>query len=526
MSGVFPALPEDFGGVAACGASSCGEFHSWGLVGNLSVSEGALGTALVSFEHNTNGGMESACFVWWVFIDGAAAGTIQPGEIWESAPLGDGGHEVEIVQVLASFGAAPDFGGDLLGRRVRLEWSRSTAIDLDSYQVAWDEGDPMASVDTILATIDEIAIGEVTESGTPGDGAVAISGAWNGPVPINDTLTVEVTSTGWETSGAGLTTTGEIIEGVSQSIGNGLVVTWLSPRDDYSTGQQFNVEIGPSNRFISPEELPDETYRFAVRALDSAGNASAFSSAASITIDAPPDAPSGVSLAWDADESEVVFTFTAGAGAASHVLLTNYDTEFDVLRDFVMEDGPIAVASSPFELPIGDARGALFAYLRAVDSGGQVEQNATLLSVEITDEFPEDLPTPTIVSGRSGAGGTLIASYEFDQRDIAGDAIPTEFNLYISATGSIDDATLDVENEPLPEIGADEAFPIFAAHATTSVQTVAQYLSIALVLVTVTIVDDEPVETRTEGPRSPWFGPVTPDATAPSAPTITGVSIV
>ena len=509
--------PERVGGVMACGASAAGRRQARGMVRNLDVQEGELGALLVSFEFDSP--LPPDCFYFPVYTDGVPRSTALPGQALLVDPLGDGGHEVEVLPVRVLGGIAPILWGDVRGRRVLLAWSRAAEADVVAYEVGWDAGDAGASSPTVLARVEEMRTDRVVEAAGATGGRVSVRGSWQAEAR-NGLLTLAVSEEGdallWTLSqGAEELAAGEVTAEAAQTLISGLVVVWHDALEDYGAGDEWEFWLGPHNQYLTTEELAGDTYRFAVRVVDAAGNASDWSSWRSVAVEGGPEAPADAAIEWDAATRTVRATWTDPAGAtASQVLIyINYNSLFERLEDYVLEEGEIAAVSLGVEeyelvLPEG-VNGEVLAYVRTRNTAGVIERNARLLRATATAEVVATLAAPLITEVAAAAGGALSAAWQVNIEE----ATPAALVFYSSQAGSWDDA---VEEEVAwDDLGA-EGFPLTAGMWTSSnTFGTAQYLAVRA---------KDGAGNLT--PQGDWVGPAMPDASAPAAVSITSAAAV
>jgi hypothetical protein len=209
--------------------------------------------------------------------------------------------------------------------------------------------------------------------------------------------------------------------------------------DSFDPDESDSVPViaGFDNVYVS-DALPNGTYRYAVRSIDTAGNTSALSTAASITIVTPLAPPINPAVAitalnnirWTwAEPTDLRVTDVA---VYSNIRLLPDDTA--VVEEFVIEDQPLVTVlveaseyifdTTNLVLPAGFP---VLSYLRNRGSLGEPEENnATLLRLRIDASPVSLLPAPRIVTGRPGPGGVIRLLVEID----ISAGVPASFDIY------------------------------------------------------------------------------------------------
>jgi hypothetical protein len=507
--------PEEIGGLAACGASVTGNRYADGRVRNIKIVAGELGSASVSFLWDGHDGPDAPAHVFYLIVDGEARGTIRPGTLNVTEPLGGGGHEINILPARATDGNPPDIVGNLCGSRVLLTWLQVSDADVRQYNIYWDSGTGTVDPVTPLASVTQYEFAKKSlstpDTGT-GTGRVSIIGIYAGD-PRNETLTLEITASGatrnWSIkSGSTALSSGEVLEGVAQELLPGLTVRWHDPVSDYDSGDVYNVNVGIRTRYITTEELAAGTYKFKVAAVDEAGNIGDLSSEVSVPVDPPPAAVESPAMTWDANTGEITFTWTDASDTATVHIYTNYHTGFQELRDYVMEDGPLATVSAGVEThsfaPV--SRGTFCAYIRAMDSSGDRESNATLLTVEALDVPVALIDAPVIEKVTVASGSKVTAHYNQSRYN----GTPAALHFYVSTSTDWADATL--AETVIPDFGISD-YPVKRGTWTSPDGYAEGTVYVGA------IAEDSNGNLTAEGEL---FGPIATDETAPGAVTITG----
>ena len=516
-------MPLETGGLAGPLTHGAGSYVPVeGRVVNLDIRPSDLGSYTLTFAHESPFDGTGDELEWHIYENRAPKTHVIPGEPYDGDTLGEGLHEVLVIPIRQTDTEIPRIVGNVFGNRAFISWGRVDVPDLAAYRVLWNEG--TGAADTLLATITLPEAGQVSAepptSGT-GTGRLSVLGVYSGPRRNGEWL-VEVNASSQVTvdKGDGAGDPIEIVEGASVGIGDGLSIFFHDDPDDYVDGDSFAFFVGIQSEWTS-DSLEEGSYAFAVQAVDEAGNQSASSSSVTVVIPHVLPPPEGVAVSWEdgAGLGKVTVSWDAATDAAVDgvAIFSNWDAMFGTLREHVIEDWPLDIVSTAtgteFELSIpADNPGEFLFYVRNVDDEGRWEDNAVLRRIQIDAEdgggIP-DIPAPVIVAARAGAGGSVILTVDVDTRI---DGQVEDYQVYSGASEDWDVLAVDVQEE-----FTYDANGVIRAEFTVA-GPFAETLRWFGVRMTVTM--DAAPSVQVEGPRSNLVS-VTPDNTAPAAPTIT-----
>jgi hypothetical protein len=466
---------------------------------NRELVTGQGGTLVYRFELDYGDGYDYGDAVVEMFVDGEPV-AILPGGVteYQTAPLSSGNHDVEAIvndETFASFGGLT---GAALGRRVRLQWGRSTAADLASYQVQR----LISSVWTTIATLAVYDFPDITEqTGGTGTGRVNINGNWTGG-RFNGTKTAVWTapstltydSVSYPIEGPGIFT-----------LPSGVFIEFLDALSTYSTGDTWTITIGPATTFTT-EELTAGTQEFRVLAVDEAGNASSPSNTVSVTVVQPLAVPVGFTATVTGGTLTVAVTSQA-AGTRTRVYTNFSDLNTTAPDEYVNEQLAL------IELTTGDTsdtysvsalNGELLLYARThKTSTDEEEDNITLYRIPNGTAASIDYAPPSSLTGNPGPAGVAIISWLYYQTDL----IPTRFAVY--------------QFSSLPtQADVDAASPLATVSYTGGNGTAYSHTTAALAGQRWFVVRAE--NSSGIGERNAVSVTVTPDSTAPTVGTLTG----
>jgi hypothetical protein len=425
--------------IGHCGAYGTGGALLDGRVANLDAQEGSLGSAVVTAEHEID---IAGNHRLWLYLDGVPVRTLDPGETVTTASYGEAGMDVQIWIARATDTALPDLRGSLPADRLFVDWDPVAATDATSYNVYTDNATGTMDYAAPLLTVSDIVVTNAPaargpDSGT-GTGRITVTGTVSGT--INATLSIEITgSAAWQydVTGSGLHGTDLTIKpGVPVGLPNGQTVVFLDATGDYDTGDTWEWHVGPRTDVLTGS-LAAGTWQVAVTATDGAGNESSPSSVLSAVTGAVLTPPGDPAATWDAEETEIVVTWTApeDANVASVAVFASYDAIAGTIGENVLEAWPIATAAVEAEtlaVPVPTARGTVRLYVRSMDASGAWEENANLIVVEVADTPAAALAAPVVVEAKAGAGGALIVTAIVD----ATAATPAALNWYVGNSAS------------------------------------------------------------------------------------------
>lgn len=259
---------------------------------------------------------------------------------------------------------------------------------------------------------------------------------WGGvPVDlqVNGAFTLTITDAGaaaW--SGFGQSGDIDFDRGEVVTLPLGVSVRFEDWPDDYVAGDVYTIHVGVPNFYQTPT-LPEGTYYFGIRAIDSADNATpadvddidAITGAIKIMYE--PGAATQQALAYesaDGGTARVTWVDPADEDLAAVRVYTNFNIVTGELEDYIIEDVPLAsVAPGDQELGITgvDAlSGTLMVFVRPVDADGFENESIRLLSLK--------LPVTSVALGlllghvlllraRPAAGGGILATWAYLRRD-------------------------------------------------------------------------------------------------------------
>jgi hypothetical protein len=244
------------------GGSQCGtEEPLAGRIRNLEAFDPGFTSSELQFAlEETNGGAVA------VFADGLFYAYLPEGKLrFAVAGLKPGTHSVSL-EPLPPDSPAERIRLEALGQRARFTWIRSADATCAAYNVLWNTGGT-GEPTTLLANVNALAIEErVQVIADTGDGGLGGRISSFGAVPpgqsaINVVVDIEVTASGaysYSVSGDVLGT-GTFNAGDTVSLAYGLRVTFHDDPEDYTTGADWSVAIGPSNEFLSDALPPANT---------------------------------------------------------------------------------------------------------------------------------------------------------------------------------------------------------------------------------------------------------------------------
>lgn len=477
---------------------------------NLDVRAGEVGTVTASFAWDG----QTAGWRWWGYVDGDAASECGPGAPFVSDPLGDGTHNVSVLAWEEWVTPIPQAWGSVDGRQVYLNWSAVSDADVRRYQILWDEG-VGGDADALLDTVQRVELQGVTGGERPrfvlptagtGTGRVTLGGTYTGD-PINTVWKVKVLA-GQKyalDTGGGYGGGRDWRSGVTLNLGSGLTVRFDSATSLYDVDDEWEFRVGPRSWWASGE-LVNGTYKFAVAAVDAAGNVGTASSERTVVVAGGPEPVANLEASYNATSEAVTITWDDPPSLDDVVIYSNWNAVFEVIEPFVLDDGPLAVVGDGVEewvlnLPSG-TEGELLFYVRARE-GGVEDGTSQLLRVTAEAQAPPELLSPTVSSAEAGPDGALIVTAAVDLRG----GVPEELALFVANTATPDWGTATAE-EVVAFAGA--GYPI-ALQVITATGPFA-----GSQWVTVRARDDDGGETRNEDVTE-----VVADDTPPGSPTLT-----
>lgn len=511
-------LPFTIYALGAAGNTAVGSLISMdtdGRAANLNLVAGEVGTVEMDWAHEVDNSSED--YVFAVYNDGEPFGLSPAGYGYTAGPFAGSSIDLTVLP-LRPGEAPPDLFGYSVDDKVYLTWTRGSEADLVSHAVYWDNA-VGGSFSTLLATVSDVAADAVVSAlpttGT-GTGTITLEGNYLGDA-INTTWKVKVTGTGtWDyDSGSGYTGTDRIFyAGADVVLPNNLRVIFNSAVSAYDTNDEWEFRIGPVERYVT-DSLAAGTYQFKVVALDAAGNASAsapfLSADVSVAVDPPPAPVTSPAAVWDSGTGQITLTWTDGADTANVNVYSNYSPLWESLDSYVWEATPIATVAASTEtytLTLSSGvRGTVYFYLRAEDSGGVEEENASLIEVAAINTTYNSLSAPYDLTGVQAAGGKATLSWYHNE----GAGAPASFNLYEFTSEPGAQADFDLVT-PTSVPYTDNGNPVSFTTATTAALGGQRWFAVRAV-------DGSGDETDNVDSVS-----VTPDSSAPAAPTsISGI---
>jgi hypothetical protein len=450
--------PEELGGVGAVGATAGGARYADGMVRNLDISASG-GGLLATFEWDSS---SESLHQFAAYLNGEPFAVVGPGEAVETGPVAADGQELEVVPFRLTE-PSPGLDLSLVGRRPFLQWARSTASDVVAYRVYWDAGTGTVDTSAPYAVVSLVTADRLVAVSGGHAGRVTLGGNYAGPT-INGAYTLTLTSaTEWSVTVAGQTYSGRVIQGRTVNLFGGLTLTWLDAATAYQAGDSWTIRVGPRPYWIGRDEVPAGTYKFKVSAFDGA-NESALSAAATVHVASEPEPVESVAASWDPDTGTVTVTWSDVAGVALVRVYTNYNQPGDEMMEYVMEDGPIAEVVAPGDetasFTLGNARGEVLLYVRAVDSEGVEERNCSLIRLQCVAQPPAVLASPQIVEAGPAAGGAIAATWQISVED----RLPVALHFYVS--DSLPDWGYVTEDSSVAYVDAG-AYPIASGNWTS-----------------------------------------------------------
>lgn len=413
--------PFEHGGCGVAGGSAAGGVSLDGEIGNANARQGDLQTAFLTFDHVHPDPGEYHRF--GVYRNRGLEGEATEEGGWDSAPLAEGTHELLAYITRITDWGFPTLWGDVDGRRVYLNWEASGAGDTRAYRVYWDSGGGTIDYGTALATVDRLEADESARPPRPptsgtGAGRLSVWGQHRGDA-VNALWAVEVTGPGvyqWDV-GSGLDGVDKAIaQGGSVVLPGGLRLTFGDEPSAYDTGDRWEFRVGPRTWWVSAD-IGAGSWKFAVTAVDAAGNESAASGERTVVVDPRPRPPTDQAGTWANGTRTVTLTWTASPdGVAGYRVYSDWRQLTGELEDAVLEDGPIQTAGPGAETVdvvltgSGDIGPVRF-YVRAYDAKGREERNDSLVTVICQAVPPSLLDAPSLISVEPGVGGVLTATW-------------------------------------------------------------------------------------------------------------------
>jgi hypothetical protein len=386
---------------------------------NRSATTGPLGTLVYRYELEYQVTDQEHKVV--VYLDGDSDGLASDTLGYQTAPLGTGTHDLDALVLDEDWFPPDTLIGSSTGNRVRLSWPRAAASDVVAYRVYWDAG--TGTVDTLIDTVDLIRLRQLIEVASVGGGRVTIEGNYQG-IPRNDSRTLAIT----DTSNNIFTFDGESYDFTGESMRNlpdGLRVYFLDPANLYDDSDTWEVVVGPLTEWKS-EELASDTYKFAVSAVDAAGNESTLSNEVTLVVASEVSPPSGVSVSYDGTDIDV--SLTQASGATEVRIYSNIDAGFEVVRPYVQELFPIATITAPATtatISISGLDGRLLFYARSFD-GTREEDNINLIEVNYGSTESVNYEPPFNLAANPGPAGVAVITWDYLPEDL----LPNKFQVF------------------------------------------------------------------------------------------------
>ena len=413
---------EQVGGILAAGISAAGNPNGLGLVRDLSVEGGSLGSGSVSFAWD--GAADGVAF--HSYIDGVPNTETSPEAGWEIEPLGEGVFDVDVVPRDATT-AVSFLAPDLIGNKAFLRWD-APATDADrviAYRIYRGED--------LVGTVDRIDVGAPVVAAQTGTGGPIVTGSWT-IEGHNETLSLEVIEGGLWTLKRGdgsLLAAGEVIPGVPQSTASGVYIEWAA--GDYEEGDKWEIPVEVRRFWVSPEEGAG-TFVYTVKAVDLT-SAESEGEDVTVQIGGIPDPPIAT-FSWDAEERELTVSFEGAPSTGFARIYLNWDAATESLTQYVEEAGHqarIAGSSGTWVLSIpAGVEGSIRGYVRSENAAGVVERNAAMLTAPLIADGETSLPAPEIVSVEPAPGERFLIAWRIDLQPGG----LSEVRLYSGATSN------------------------------------------------------------------------------------------
>lgn len=423
------------------GGSCCGtEEPLAGRVRNLQALESGFTGAELRFEiESTNPTATSA------YADGLLTQRLAPEQRhFEVSGLPPGTHTMQLL-CHAPDEAPPRLFLDPLGQRTRLIWNPSPSADCAAYNVYSDEAADVTPA-TLIATVSALTIQNrigVTADASGGGqiGRISIFGSVPaGTLPLNTDVTIGITAEGeygWSFTG-GASGSGTFAATDTASLPYGVRITFHDDPADYATGALWSAHVGPATDWLS-DSLAPGTYRFAIVAMDAAGNEADATDERRIRIMSVPDAVTSVSMAWDSPELTITWTDPAAIDGVN--MYTNYNAITGLFEDYIADlDAPFAVIADGVEeyaitIP-ADLTGMLQFYLRPFNADGIEREDLVIYSISFpltSADHGQSLQQITNLTATPLAGGTWELGWDYAFRE--GDTA-TGFYVYRQTTAA------------------------------------------------------------------------------------------
>lgn len=442
-----------------------------------------------------------------VCVDGSTGQRVSSGTTdGAAAGLSDGQHTCAVYPHVIGM-PAQSHRGALLGQRAYLQWTLSVDATTTAYKVYQDA--------VLVDTIEDMVIEALQYSrlGTS-FGRISTAGAYASTAPCNLAayLLCTVSSSGitlslYDSDALGtLLGQATVTGGQTVILGPGVQVTLHDDTADYTHGQGIAIRIGPRCWWLS-EQLDPGAYAYTVTALDAAGNESSPLTARTVTVQTVPAEMEPI-ITWDADLSVWGIDPHADEGDFdTYNVYSNYIPSLGALVDDVCMDAPTASLNWDvgWSFDQSMAAGTLRFYLRPV-LGGVERESLTLYTLTLP---PTAIDLGIIIGNPTNLVLTALAAgrvqIEWDYRLRTDDDCAT-FSVELADNDDYTGATT-----VSVAVATGTGYPVL--HFTQVSDVDYAGLGWVPVYVRVTALTSASVACETPAEDS-----VTPDATAPSAP--------
>jgi hypothetical protein len=299
---------------------------SRGSVAELEVVETAWGSAVARWQAR-DGAVRFA-----VYVDAELYSVIENTECVLGV-MASGPHNITVIAIDDQ--DPPQYRPEWeTGDQALVQWTPATGTDIASYNVA--VGATTYSAEDIM-----VQKGTIEKDSGTGTGRLYVGGAYNGQLPCNVAMELEVQSDGTIQYTDDSTMAGDVAEGETLVLRYGATITFLDAATAYDAGDKFTVRLGPTTQYMTPA-IASGTYAVTVTSVSSNGTTGTPVAAGNIHVPAP-DVAATLSVAEDDDLSEVRIDWeVTGDDAAGIAIYMNWDPTEAVALDLVC-DQPVTI---------------------------------------------------------------------------------------------------------------------------------------------------------------------------------------
>lgn len=443
-----------------------------GNVAELEVVETAWGQAVARWQAR-DGAVRFA-----IYVDAELYSVTTDTEVVLGVMLA-GPHNITVIAI--DDNDPPDLRPEWeTGDQALVQWTPATGTDIASYNVV---------VGAVTYSAEEIMVqkGIISHDSGTGTGRLYVGGAYNGQLPCNVAMELEVQSDGTIEYVTGSEYVGDIVEGETLQLDYGATITFLDAASDYDSGDRFTVRLGPTTQYLTPA-LDGDTYAVTVASVSSNGTVGNAVDAGNVKVIAP-DVAATVSVTEDGDLSTTSIDWAvSGDDAAGIALYINFDPTEAVELDLVC-DQPVyytaAATSGSYSVPnLYGVSITLRIAVAVITSNGlwvpltglttqvlpvpdevfgaasirSVTQSGTSLTLELLHiAVVDDATTILRVAWTGGLSGSSDVSYTPAVPGVVGSTTTT-----ISIPAATDDDEIDITVTPVSATGSGTASAAWA----------------------------------------------------------------